>query len=73
MLDNPLNFSLRIWESVCFRGHCSFSCVGSSFPCSCSEQRLLFVAVRGLLTAVAALLHSTGSRLTGSVVAALRL
>ena len=28
MLDNPLNFSLRIWESICFRGRRFFGCVG---------------------------------------------
>ena len=55
----------------------NFDCAGSLLLCglfsSCSEWRLLFVVVLGLLTAVAFLLHSTGSRRTGSVVAALRL
>ena len=41
-----------------------FGCVGSSLLCagfsSCSEQGLLFVAVRGLLIAVASLVVELG-------------
>ena len=37
---------------------------------SCGERGLLFVAVRGLLIAVASLVGSTGSRHVGSVVVA---
>ena len=40
---------------------------------SCGERGLLFVAVRGLLIAVASLVASMGSRRVGSVVVARRL
>ena len=54
-----------------------FGCVGSSLLTrafsSCGEQGLLFVAVRGLLTAVASLVVEHGLQAHASVVAACRL
>ena len=55
LLFNFLRFIYWCGGSLCHTGALS----------SCSERGLPFVVVRGLLTAVASLLQSTGSRHTG--------
>ena len=76
----PQLLSLRVWslcsatrEAATVRGPRTVMKSGPRshrLSFSCGEQGLSFVAVRGLLTAVASPVESTGSRCVGSVVVA---